>query len=219
MASIATLTDSQAVQAALDEFDKLGRFAFLHKYGFGEAKEYFLVTENGHYDSKAIFAAAYEREYGIRLTNEDFHGGKQGAGKWLSDLGYEIEGIDSKVGRVAFDSFEAALNDFRLPVENMTAARAFVSSRDFESFYITPSRTYIAMIPRGGERPTGWIQKGYVSFRNDDGTHETIPFPYNRITTGGRDSRQRRRDEAERHCPTPGCGMVLSVSGECSICG
>jgi len=219
MTSLSTLTDRFAVDAALDEFDELGRSAFLHKYGFREAKEYFLVTEEGHYDSKAIFAAAYEREHGIRLTNEDFHGGKQGAAKWLSDLGYTIEGFESKVGRLTFDSFEAALNEYQLPIENITIAREYVSRHDYEEFYIPPSRTYIAMIPRGEERPTGWIQKGYISFRNDDGTHDSMTLPYSRVRGGGRDSRQRRREEAEQNCLTPGCGMVLSVSGECSLCG
>ncbi|MGO2747002.1 hypothetical protein [Microbacterium sp.] len=217
MGSIATLTGRQSVEDALDEFDRLGRFGFLEKYGFGEAKEYFVVTENGNYDSKAIFAAAYEREHGEHLTNEDFSGGRTGAAKWLSELGYTITGLESKIGRLTFDSFEPAMDAFRLSVENITAARDFVASKDFETFYLPPSRTYIAMIPRGGERPTAWINKGYVWFRNDDGTQEGVAFPYNKLRDGGRNSRQRKREEAERPCPT--CGMILSVSGVCNICG
>ncbi|WP_280352404.1 hypothetical protein [Nocardia abscessus] len=37
------LTDSTAVRRALAEFDELGRQAFLAKYGFGEARSYFVV--------------------------------------------------------------------------------------------------------------------------------------------------------------------------------
>lgn len=219
MATLATLTDRNAVEAALEEFDRVGRFAFLEKYGFGEAKEYFLITETGSYDSKAIFAAAYERQHGVRLSNDDFSGGKLGAGKWLSDLGFTIEGMESESGRLTFDSFEPAVHEFRLSVANIAAARDFVASRDFESFYLPPSRTYIAMIPRGGGRPTAWINKGFVWFRNDDGTQEGIAFPENKLRDGGRNSRQRRREEAEKRiCPTPGCGMVLSASGVCDIC-
>lgn len=111
------------------------------------------------------------------------------------------------------------MDAFRLPVENVSAAREFVAGRDFETFYLPPSRTYIAMIPRGGERPTAWIHKGYVWFRNDDGTHDGIAFPYNKLRDGGRNSRQRRREEAEKRiCPTPGCGRVLSASGTCDYC-
>ncbi|PRB14771.1 hypothetical protein [Microbacterium sp. MYb62] len=219
MSAISTLTDRNAVEDALDEFDRIGRFAFLERYGFGEAKEYFLVTETGNYDSKAVFAAAYERQFGTRLTPDDFSGGKQGAARWLSDLGYAIEGLDSKEGRLTFDSFEAALNAFRLAVENINAARDFVASRNFVTFYLPPSRQYIAMIPRGGSRPTAWINKGYVWFKNDDGTQDGIAFPYNKLRDGGRNSRQRRREEAERRiCPTPGCGMVLPPNGVCDYC-
>jgi hypothetical protein len=42
--TISELTSPQAVGAvgaALDEFDRLGQDAFLAKYGFGRAREYF----------------------------------------------------------------------------------------------------------------------------------------------------------------------------------
>lgn len=219
MASLSSLTDRNAVEAALDEFDRLGRFTFLEKYGFGEAKEYFLLTETGSYDSKAIFAVAYERQHGVRLSNDDFSGGKQGAAKWLSELGYTIAGLDTKTGRLTFDSFEAAIHEFKLAVANISAARDFVAGRDFESFYLPPSRTYVAMVPRGAERPTAWINKGFVWFRNEDGTEGGIAFPENKLRNGGRDSRQRRREESEkRTCPNPGCGMVLPATGVCAYC-
>lgn len=219
MASIAPLTDRQAVEDALEEFDRIGRASFLEKYGFGEAKEYVLVTESGTYDSKAVFAAAYEREHGIRLTNKEFSGGKQGAAKWLNELGYVIEGLDSKAGRLTFDSFEAAFDAFHLPVENISKAREFVSGKDFVTFYLPPSRTYIAMIARGHERPSAWVNKGFVWSNNDDGTSERIVLPYNKVGTG-RSSRQRRREDAARHeCPNADCRMLLPASGICDNCG
>ena len=36
------LTSRSAVEAALDEFDELGREGFLSKYGFGKARRYFV---------------------------------------------------------------------------------------------------------------------------------------------------------------------------------
>ncbi|MCS3844589.1 hypothetical protein HDC95_002895 [Microbacterium sp. AK031] len=73
--------------------------------------------------------------------------------------------------------------------------------------------------PRGADRPTAWINKGYVWFRNDDGTQDGIAFPENKLRDGGRNSRQRRREEAEKRiCPTPGCGMVLPANGVCEYC-
>ena len=40
--SCADLTDPNAVGAALEEFDQLGRWTFLEKYGFGEARDCFV---------------------------------------------------------------------------------------------------------------------------------------------------------------------------------
>jgi hypothetical protein len=49
----------EGVLAAMGEFDRLGRDAFLAKYGFGGARAYFLVHEGRRYDSKAIVGAAH----------------------------------------------------------------------------------------------------------------------------------------------------------------
>jgi hypothetical protein len=45
--SIGGLTSRNAVLDAIAEFDELGRDAFLTKYGYGRAREYF-VSYNGH---------------------------------------------------------------------------------------------------------------------------------------------------------------------------
>lgn len=113
------LTDRGVVDAAIEEFDTLGREAFLQKYGFGEAKDYFLLTDTGRYDSKAIFAAAYERQHGESLGPDDFTGGKAGAGKWLHDVGYTVEGMEDFGRRSYFDSFDDARAKFRIPHENL----------------------------------------------------------------------------------------------------
>jgi len=218
MVSYSALTDRSAVEAAIDECDRIGRAAFLDKHGFGEATTYFLVTEDGRYDSKAIFGVAYGIQHGTPLANDDFSGGKDAAARQLSELGFTIEGIDSESARTYFDSLEAALDDFRHPVENRTHVREFALGRDFEKFYITPSRTYIAMIPRGGERPAAWVHVGFISYRKDDGSMGEIRLPYNRVRDAGA-SRQRAREDAERAtCPNPGCGMLLPASGVCDYC-
>lgn len=87
MVSYADLTDPNAVEAALDEFDRLGRSTFLDKYGYGEARDYFLVTDRGRYDSKAIFAAAYEAQHGVAVANDEISGGKSSAARRLQELG------------------------------------------------------------------------------------------------------------------------------------
>jgi 5-methylcytosine-specific restriction protein A len=51
---LSDLTSPAAVEAALDEFDTVGREAFLTKYGFGRARRYFVRRAGKYYDSKAI---------------------------------------------------------------------------------------------------------------------------------------------------------------------
>jgi hypothetical protein len=40
--ALSELTSKEAVEAALDEFDALGRDGFLAKYGFGRSRRYFV---------------------------------------------------------------------------------------------------------------------------------------------------------------------------------
>jgi 5-methylcytosine-specific restriction protein A len=47
---LADLTEASAVTAAMAEYDRLGRDAFLGTHGFGKARTYFLVSEGRRYD-------------------------------------------------------------------------------------------------------------------------------------------------------------------------
>jgi hypothetical protein len=40
--SISEVTDPQAIESAMLEFDRVGREAFLAQYGFGPARQYFV---------------------------------------------------------------------------------------------------------------------------------------------------------------------------------
>jgi hypothetical protein len=98
------LDDKAAVVAALEEFDRIGRAAFLERYGFGEARQYFIRWSGELYDSKAIVGAAHGVQFPALgpLGPEDFSGGEQTERK-LRDLGFEIVDMGSEVassGRV-----------------------------------------------------------------------------------------------------------------------
>lgn len=84
-----------SVNRAMREFDRLGRDAFLEKYGFGKARDY-LLTENGSdYDSKAIAGVAHGYLPGRSpLKPEDFGGGKPVI-RALSRLGFTVRGPDN----------------------------------------------------------------------------------------------------------------------------
>lgn len=94
MPSYRALTDRAAVHRAIEEFDRLGRDAFLHKYGFGGARDYFLVTDTGSYDSKALFGVAFGMQHGTPLSSDEFSGGRNGAAGRLAELGFAITGIN-----------------------------------------------------------------------------------------------------------------------------
>jgi hypothetical protein len=89
---LADLTSQAAVRQALDEFDALGREGFLEKYGFGRAREYFVLRSNRLYDSKAIAGAAYGYQFPIHgpLSAGDFSGGEATVQRKLEELGFEI---------------------------------------------------------------------------------------------------------------------------------
>ena len=90
--SLSELTDAKAVIAAMDEFDRLGREAFLQKYGFGPAGAYFVRRDGKYYDSKAIVGAAHGYQYPQKgqLRAEDFSGGENTFAldsRWVSSRG------------------------------------------------------------------------------------------------------------------------------------
>ena len=79
-----------SVLTAMEEFDRIGREAFLKKYGFGPAHEYVVVHEGRAYDSKAIVGVAHGAATGRALERDEFSGGLSGAAAALDSLGFEI---------------------------------------------------------------------------------------------------------------------------------
>lgn len=83
---------STAVLQAVAEFDRLGRDAFLARYGFRPAREYYLHIESRLYDSKAIMGAAhgYQCPGEGPLRAEDFTGGYAKVQRKLERLGFTV---------------------------------------------------------------------------------------------------------------------------------
>ena len=109
---LSDLTDAAAVQAALDEFQRLGQVAFLAKYGFRAARDY-LVRDprTGRWaDSKAIAGAALAHQFpgfgGLRSS--DFSGGAATVKLKLELLGFEVVASASGLG-VDWSSEEVAV--------------------------------------------------------------------------------------------------------------
>jgi len=88
--SVGDLSDPSAVTAALDEFDRLGRQAFLEKYDRGPARSYFVERNGRRYDSKAIVAAAHVRQFGHPPEDDKFFGGLGSTVPKLRSLGFNV---------------------------------------------------------------------------------------------------------------------------------
>ena len=103
---------AEAVQKAIAEFDELGRKAFLIRYGFNGARDYFLVHDGKNYDSKAIAAVAQKWAPGgdgQPLTPLELSGGKSDAAKNLIALGFTVT-TPSQNADWTFDEHILALN-------------------------------------------------------------------------------------------------------------
>ncbi|MBA4286259.1 MAG: hypothetical protein C0434_12080 [Xanthomonadaceae bacterium] len=88
------LTSALAVQRAIDEFVRIGRTAFLNRYGFGKSRD-FMVRDNKTdtlCDSKAVVGAAYGYQYPDEgpLKPADFSGGEATVLPKLQSLGFSV---------------------------------------------------------------------------------------------------------------------------------
>jgi len=79
------------VLRAIQEYDRLGPEEFFSAHGFAPTTTYDLVWGERRYPPKAILGTAYELATGQRLASGDFEGGKAGAVKVLSELGFTVQ--------------------------------------------------------------------------------------------------------------------------------
>ena len=84
------------VVRAIQEYDRLGPEKFFAAHGFAPTTTYDLVWDEVRYPPKAILGAAYEFATGQRLASGDFEGGKSGAVKVLSELGFTVQARNAR---------------------------------------------------------------------------------------------------------------------------
>ena len=100
--TLADLSDPAAVQAALDEYLRLGQEAFLDRFGFGRASGY--VVRDPHSgqwaDSKAIAGVAVGFQFPAQgpLRAAQFSGGTETVVRRLKSLGFDVRALDAKAG-------------------------------------------------------------------------------------------------------------------------
>lgn len=93
-AELSRLRSPAAVQTALDQFESLGRAAFLALYGFGRSRDFLVRNpKTGNLcDSKAVVGAAYGFEHPEHgpLAHDEFSGGEATVVPRLQALGFEV---------------------------------------------------------------------------------------------------------------------------------
>jgi hypothetical protein len=94
VAELARLQSPAAVQTAMDEFVRIGRTAFLARYGYGKSRDFMVRdAQTGQLcDSKAIVGAAYGYQFPAEgpLKPGDFSGGEATVVPRLQRLGFEV---------------------------------------------------------------------------------------------------------------------------------
>jgi hypothetical protein len=112
--ALSDVTASRAVEEAIDEFDRLGRDAFLDKYGFGQAREYFVKRNGKLYDSKAIAGAAHGFQFPELgpLRPTDFSGGDATVRVRLESLGFKVVVLNEVTGSLSSATSAALEREF-----------------------------------------------------------------------------------------------------------
>ena len=106
------LLSRRAVLQAVDEYGR-DEAGFLERHGYGEADTYVMRHEGRLYASKAIVGVAYGYQYPElgALTHDQFSGGKAGAARHLSMLGFEVDGITKDPDDWTLEEVEVAVSE------------------------------------------------------------------------------------------------------------
>jgi len=100
--TLADLSDPTAVQAALDDYLRLGQTAFLEIHGFRHASGYVVLDpRSGQWaDSKAIAGVAVGKQFPAEgtLRAAQFSGGAATVVRRLVLLGFQVRPLDSRTG-------------------------------------------------------------------------------------------------------------------------
>ncbi len=91
--ALADISRPESVMKAVAEYRRSGREAFLKKYGYGLARDYFLVIDGERFDSKAIVGVAHGYEFPDEgpLRFDQFTGGARSVVPKLEQLGFIVE--------------------------------------------------------------------------------------------------------------------------------
>ena len=136
------LSDAGAVQAALDEFLRLGQQAFLEQHGFRRASSYVVRDpRNGQWaDSKAIAGVTVGYQFPLdgALRAAEFSGGMATVVRLLTSLGFDVRPLHAVAGEdwhrdevelIVADYLDMLLRELAAQSYNKTAHRRQLRQR------------------------------------------------------------------------------------------
>jgi predicted HNH restriction endonuclease len=90
--TLSEIKNKESILSAISEYDKIGGYAFLNRYGFDPSLKYFLYYNNKLYDSKAIVGVSYRYEYPTEeyLSSNEFSGGQDTVVALLKNLEFTV---------------------------------------------------------------------------------------------------------------------------------
>ncbi|ANC32160.1 hypothetical protein [Isoptericola dokdonensis] len=123
----------------------------------------------------------------------------------------EIRGI----GRIPYESLDAAFEDVKLPVENRPRMREIAAELDYTRIWAPQGRSYVAVGHLDGRAAAAYFTHGHVDVRVDDATYRREEMP-NFTRTSGRGGRVAATERPAAVCPT--CAVQLPATGLCDDC-
>ena len=154
------VTDPNAVEAALDEFEAIGRDAFLEKYGFGRAQKFVIERNGASYDAKAVLGAARGYQFPDRgpLRAVEIESNDASVRRPLERLGFTVATIGGSFRKVLEDTL-AELSRREL-------------GQGFDPAHLEALITRMGPQELQGAAPQGWSVKG----RTGVGTSADVPW-------------------------------------------
>ncbi|MGW5715864.1 YDG/SRA domain-containing protein [Amycolatopsis sp. NPDC003865] len=94
--------EQEHVLKAIEEFDNLGRDAFLNRYGNDEATRYAVVYQGKEYDSEALAGSAHGFAVGRAFRPSDLPSGSGAIAEYLAELGFYFRDAQAAKGGHVF---------------------------------------------------------------------------------------------------------------------
>ncbi|WP_062460862.1 hypothetical protein [Demequina soli] len=120
--------------------------------------------------------------------------------------------------RQYYDTFEDALRDFAIPVENHALVRETVAGLEYGRIYVpTKSRPYIALEGSDGAPVVAYVNSGTVDIHRPEGGYDRVELPTNRLGAASGGGAKRHPADLQRDA-CPACFTELPASGLCGTC-